>query len=198
MSGDTIFGNGNDLRIPLPANAFTVRPIAGDRKGSETITFTITGLTVNDIYRITVLGGGNAVEDWAGNFLDGEFSGTFPSGNGNPGGNFNLDFVVLRSDVPGRVIYVGTPNGVPDGSLAKPYPTIQAGINATRTAAIPDGTVSSPTPTRALPIATSPVPTIRLSTSCFRLGRATAPRSRTNTIPVSSSPATRNRIATIT
>src|SRR5262249_17223187 len=51
----------------------------------------------DDSYTLTLLsgasGGGNFT-DAAGNALDGEFSGAFPSGNGTAGGNFVIGFTL--------------------------------------------------------------------------------------------------------
>jgi hypothetical protein len=44
-----------------------------------------------DRYRIVVLSGSTGVTDLVGNQLDGEFNGTFPSGDSKPGGNFVQD-----------------------------------------------------------------------------------------------------------
>jgi hypothetical protein len=54
-----------------------------------------------DDYRIVVKSGPNGVTDLVGNELDGDFSGTFPSGNGQPGGDFveDLGLRVLQAPV---------------------------------------------------------------------------------------------------
>ncbi len=56
----------------------------------------LTGVpSVNDTYRVTLLGTGAAtILDLGGNALDGEFGGTFPSGNGTAGGDFTATFLV--------------------------------------------------------------------------------------------------------
>jgi hypothetical protein len=49
----------------------------------------------NDTYRITLSGSGAVkILDLSGNALDGEYTGTFPSGNGAAGGDFVATFTV--------------------------------------------------------------------------------------------------------
>jgi hypothetical protein len=69
-------------------------------------------------YTLTILSGG--IRDIAGNALDGEFFGYFPSGNRNPGGNFVaiLDTVRNRIFAPRPVYSTATPN-VPPGTPGK-------------------------------------------------------------------------------
>ncbi|AMV39418.1 Ig-like domain-containing protein [Planctomyces sp. SH-PL62] len=54
-----------------------------------------------DAYAIVVMGGAGGVTDAVGNQLDGEFSGSFPSGNGTAGGTFlqELGTLVVRAPV---------------------------------------------------------------------------------------------------
>jgi hypothetical protein len=57
----------------------------------------------DDNYTLTLIAGvsgGTNFTDVAGNALDGEFSGTFPSGNGVPGGNFVIMFNVDAGSTP--------------------------------------------------------------------------------------------------
>jgi mono/diheme cytochrome c family protein len=56
----------------------------------------LTGVvSVEDTYRVTIVGGGPAnVLDLDANELDGEFTGTFPSGDGTAGGDFEAEFEV--------------------------------------------------------------------------------------------------------
>jgi hypothetical protein len=56
-------------------------------------------LSPNEIIAVAGLGG--SVRDTSGNALDGEFTGTFPSGNGTRGGDFVADFTLSTS--PARV-----------------------------------------------------------------------------------------------
>jgi hypothetical protein len=87
--GDGVFGNGNDVAVAASAVAV---PLANPRSA----VMQLGGVTpVEDTYRVTLLGTGAAtILDLSGNALDGEFGGTFPSGNGAAGGNFEAQFVV--------------------------------------------------------------------------------------------------------
>ena len=80
----------------------TVRPIASAVSGfysnARAVTLTLgAGRAQPGHYRLQVASGG--LVDRAGNPLDGEFRGRFPSGNGKRGGNFLARFAVPR---PGR------------------------------------------------------------------------------------------------
>ena len=87
--GDGMFGNGNDVAI-TPASV-TV-PAAN----THSAVMSLTGVaSANDTYQITLSGSGAAkILDLSGNALDGEYSGTFPSGNGAAGGDFVATFTV--------------------------------------------------------------------------------------------------------
>jgi mono/diheme cytochrome c family protein len=87
--GDGVFGNGNDVAIT--PSSVTV-PAANPRSA----VLALAGVRiVGDTYRVTLIGTGAAViQDLAGNALDGEFSGAFPSGDGAAGGNFQAQFTV--------------------------------------------------------------------------------------------------------
>lgn len=80
-------------------------------------------------YALTVLSRG--VQDRAGNALDGEFYGVFPSGNRIPGGDFAARFnrVHRRTSVPRPFTTTASPN-VPPGTPG------QAGVAHQRTAAL--------------------------------------------------------------
>jgi hypothetical protein len=132
--GDQIFGNGND--VPLSVTNIGITPLLGSQSGAELLTFTITGVTANDLYQVTLAGAGaNAIHDIAGNSLDGSFTGSFPSGSGAsgaPGGDFSFPFVVF-SPANQHIIYVGQTVLDPaakQGSRANPFPTIGAGLGA--------------------------------------------------------------------
>ena len=87
--GDGSFNEGNEVSIA--AASVTVPP------GSVvSAVMSLTGVpSVNDTYRVTLRGAGPAVIlDLSGNALDGEFGGTFPSGNGTAGGDFTATFQV--------------------------------------------------------------------------------------------------------
>jgi mono/diheme cytochrome c family protein len=85
--GDANFGNGNEAT--LMATAISV-PGANPKSA----VFDLSGVTlVDDTYRVTLAGAGaSMIMDIDANALDGEFSGTFPSGNGVAGGNFIAQF----------------------------------------------------------------------------------------------------------
>jgi hypothetical protein len=87
--GDGDFGSGNEVDI-TPVSV-TV-PLANQR----TAVFDMgPGIPVNDTYQVTLVGtGGTAIQDVGANALDGEFSGTFPSGNATAGGDFVATFTV--------------------------------------------------------------------------------------------------------
>jgi hypothetical protein len=91
----------------LTSDDFTLhgnfRQAAGVNYAPSTFSFDPSGtvLTLNyaglpdDSYTLTLVAGaigGTNFTDVAGNALDGEFSGTFPSGNGAAGGNFVIGF----------------------------------------------------------------------------------------------------------
>ncbi|HEY2414903.1 MAG TPA: autotransporter-associated beta strand repeat-containing protein [Pirellulaceae bacterium] len=80
------------------------------------LTLNYTGLP-DDAYTFTLVAGANNganFTDVLGNALDGEFSGTFPSGNGVAGGNFVLNFSMDRDTEPYPVPVTAT---APSGSL---------------------------------------------------------------------------------
>ena len=82
--GDGTFGDGNETSVS--ASSITTTPISA--------TFDLTGVSLpNDTYQVTLLGSGaTIIMDLDGNALDGEFSGTFPSGDGAAGGDFAANF----------------------------------------------------------------------------------------------------------
>lgn len=86
---DGTFADGNEMQIT--AAAITV-PAANP----QSAVFDLTGVTLaDDTYRIQLLGGAtNAILDLDGNALDGEFSGSLPSGNGVAGGDFTVLFTI--------------------------------------------------------------------------------------------------------
>jgi hypothetical protein len=89
-SGDGIFGNGNDIAITPAA----VSVPASNTRSAVLSVGALAGSS-NDTYRVTLRGGAPAaILDLAGNALDGEFSGSFPSGNGSAGGDFVAEFRV--------------------------------------------------------------------------------------------------------
>jgi len=87
--GDAVFDNGNDVAIS--AASVTV-PAAN----THSAVMSLAGVaSANDTYRITLSGSGAVkILDLSGNALDGEYTGTFPSGNGTAGGDFVAVFTV--------------------------------------------------------------------------------------------------------
>ena len=87
--GDAVFGNGNDVAI-TPAS---VTVPAGN---PQSAVMSLAGVvSANDTYRITLSGSGAVkILDLSGNALDGEYTGTLPSGNGTAGGDFVATFTV--------------------------------------------------------------------------------------------------------
>jgi hypothetical protein len=88
-SGDGTFDNGNDVSI-------TAASISVPSTNLQSAVFDLGGASLtDDVYRIRLLGtGASVVMDNDANALDGEFSGSFPSGNGTAGGNFSTQFTV--------------------------------------------------------------------------------------------------------
>jgi len=84
--GDATFDDGNETIIN--ASSITTTPTSA--------TFDLTGVSLaDDTYRVQLLGdGASIVMDLDANALDGEFSGTFPSGNDTAGGDFEATFAI--------------------------------------------------------------------------------------------------------
>ena len=87
--GDGTFDDGNETAIGA----------TGISAGPTTATFDLAGATlVNDTYRVRLLGSGpSIVMDLDANALDGEYFGTFPTGDDVQGGDFEATFLL---DVP--------------------------------------------------------------------------------------------------
>ncbi len=128
--GDGIFGNGNDVPITVDPATIVLEPLKS-AGGAMILRFTATGVTANDLYRVVLDGSSTGVRDVAGNAIDGEQPTGLPSGNGTPGGDFNLDFVVLNPTTT-RIIYAsaGASGGTPTGTRSNPYPSITAALAA--------------------------------------------------------------------
>lgn len=87
--GDGTFGDGNEVAIlPVSVTVPATNP--------TTAIFDLsTAPAVEDVYQVTLIGTGPAViGDLDANALDGEFVGTFPSGDGLAGGDFVAHFQV--------------------------------------------------------------------------------------------------------
>ncbi len=82
--GDASFSDGNEIQITA-SNITTT---------ATTATFDLSGVTLaDDTYRVRLFGSGaSIVMDLDANALDGEFSGTFPSGDNVAGGDFAATF----------------------------------------------------------------------------------------------------------
>ena len=90
---DGTFGDGNEVTI-------TAASITVPAANPSTVVLDLAGVTsVDDTYRLRVLGSGAAtVQDADANALDGEFGGTFPSGDGTAGGDFVATFIVSATE----------------------------------------------------------------------------------------------------
>ena len=92
----SFFGTTGSGSAPLQIGANGPTPnkyLAGD---VDDVRIFNVGLTSAQVQNLATLGG--ALRDSGGTPLDGEFGGTFPSGDGTPGGNFMATFFL---DVPG-------------------------------------------------------------------------------------------------
>ena len=87
--GDGTFEDGNE-------EAVTAAGITTPDTNPTSATFDLRGVDMaDDTYRIRLLGSGaSVILDLDANALDGEFSGTFPSGDGTEGGDFVATFNV--------------------------------------------------------------------------------------------------------
>ena len=87
--GDGSFGDGNEASI-------TAAAITTPAVSPMSATFDLTGVaTPDDTYRVRLLGSGaSVILDIDANALDGEFDGTFPSGDDTEGGDFEATFTV--------------------------------------------------------------------------------------------------------
>jgi hypothetical protein len=87
--GDASFADGNEVQV-------TATSISVPGANPASAVFDLAGATLaDDTYRVSLAGAGaSLILDTDANALDGEFSGTFPSGNGVAGGNFTVQFAV--------------------------------------------------------------------------------------------------------
>jgi hypothetical protein len=122
-SGGTGVFTGPTVPVTVGSNISLV-PVPGTTTGAETLTFTITGATVNDFYQVTLLGTGKGpITDIPGNPL---------AGTGTNGTDYTFQFVVF-SPTNTHLLYVGqtvSDATAPQGTRANPYPTIAAGLAA--------------------------------------------------------------------
>lgn len=96
--GDGTFSDGNEEQI-------TAAEITTSSNGM-TATFDLGGVALaDDSYRVRLLGSGaSIILDLDANALDGEFSGTFPSGDGTEGGDFEAEFTVAAPSEMGATL----------------------------------------------------------------------------------------------
>jgi hypothetical protein len=89
--GDGIFGQANDVTITPGPGGVSVPAM-----NPQSAIFDLTGVALpDDTYRVQLIGnGGSPILDLDNNALDGEFGGSFPSGNTVAGGNFSAQFVI--------------------------------------------------------------------------------------------------------
>lgn len=124
--GDASFGNGNETQIAA----------AGITTTATSATFDLTGIALaDDTYRVRLFGlGASVILDLDANALDGEFSGTFPSGDDLAGGDFEATFS-LTLPVSGATLNelqasVFTPNCAVSGCHTGPMDnTLPAGMD---------------------------------------------------------------------
>tara|TARA_R110002049_G_scaffold138781_11_gene299235 strand:- start:19293 stop:20537 length:1245 start_codon:yes stop_codon:yes gene_type:complete len=97
--GDGSFNSGNEVQI----NATSISVPGAN---PSTAVFDLTGVALaDDSYQVTLLGtGASVIMDIDANALDGEFSGTLPSGNGVAGGTFQAPFTVTTPVVLGPTL----------------------------------------------------------------------------------------------
>jgi uncharacterized repeat protein (TIGR01451 family) len=105
----------------LVTGVSTLQP--SDRTAPQTVTLTIKGgksiRSGSFALAITSGAGTSGIHDAAGNPLDGEFQGSFPSGNGSPGGNFTAVVKPAnRAVVPARAVTPATSGHTPAQILA--------------------------------------------------------------------------------
>jgi hypothetical protein len=80
--------------------------------------------------------GDSSVQDLAENHLDGEFFGSFPSGNGVNGGDFVAELQAVHNKVFAPQTIVGTANGANGGVGGSPVGAVHSGVFVT---AVPRG-----------------------------------------------------------
>jgi len=97
--GDQTFGDGNE--VPVVATSISV-PTANIRSA----VFDLSGVTLADeTYRVRLLGSGaSLLLDMDSNALDGEFTGTLPSGDGTAGGDFEVEFTITTPPPAGTTL----------------------------------------------------------------------------------------------
>jgi hypothetical protein len=132
--GDQSFNEGNEIR--LTGSIVSIASAGGTRwvfTPSPTSNF---NNFQNETFRVTVIGTGSApvISVATGDVLDGEFTGSLPSGNGVEGGDFRITFTI--GDVIGRALYVDD-SSTPCAGVPRTDPNLQlfSSIQAALTAA---------------------------------------------------------------
>lgn len=127
--GDDQFGDASDVQIqPRSVGLSALNP--------RLAVMDLAGVTpVEDMYRLMVTGSGaNIVLGVDGLALDGEFSGAFPSGDGNEGGNFVAGFEVqgLQASLDSIQANVLAPTCAVSGCHSGPSgPNLPGGLDLT-------------------------------------------------------------------
>jgi len=87
--GDGTFTDGNEVAV-------TAASITVPTTNTSSAVFDLAGVaSTEDTYRVRLLGSGaSTILDLGGNALDGDYSGTLPSGDGTAGGDFSVQFLV--------------------------------------------------------------------------------------------------------
>jgi hypothetical protein len=105
--GDGIFGDAADVDVALTS-------VGLSPANPRLVVMDLSGVTqIDDRYRVTAEGSGpNQVLSVGGVALDGEFTGMFPSGDGNEGGDFVAEFTIagLQPSLESIQANVLTPN----------------------------------------------------------------------------------------
>lgn len=98
-NNDATFDDGDDVAI-------TAASISVPGANPQSAVFDLTGVALaDDTYRVRLLGtGASIIMDLDANALDGEFSGTFPSGDSAAGGDFSAQFMIATPVVLGPTL----------------------------------------------------------------------------------------------
>jgi len=115
--GDGQFGNGDD--VPIAPASVALSPM-----NARLALMDLTGVAaIEDRYRITLNGSGaNVILGASGVALDGDFVGSFPSGDGSEGGDFVAQFEVqgLQASLESIQVNIFAPNCASSGCHSGP------------------------------------------------------------------------------
>jgi hypothetical protein len=149
--GDGVFGNGNDVAI-------TAASVTVPAANTHSAVMSLAGVaSANDTYQVTLSGSGPVkILDLSGNALDGEYTGTFPSGNGTAGGDFVATFTVgtIQATLQSIQDNVFTPicSGCHSGvGTGLPGSMNLSNLTASRAALVSVASVEKPTVQRVAP-----------------------------------------------